>query len=227
MLVPSPISASPTYDRCGTLAPSPIVGVLGLDEGADLAAGAERRCRAAGRRTGRRSRPSPITASSPWVRTTRAPGADLAVLERGVGPDHGVLADDGRAEQLGAGQEDHVGREHDVGVDPGGRGVHHRDALAHPLRRRCGGSARGRAWRAGRGRWRPRSASTSSIGKAPDRQPGLAGQADGVGEVVLALGVVVVEPRQRVGEELRVEGEDPGADLADLALRRRSRPSPR
>ena len=44
-------------------------------------------CRGAGRRRGRRWRPSPITASSPWVRTTRAPGADLAVLERGVGAD--------------------------------------------------------------------------------------------------------------------------------------------
>ena len=59
-------------------------------------------CRGAGRRTGRPCAPSPITASSPWVRTTRAPGADLAVLERGVRADHGVLGHHGRAEQLGA-----------------------------------------------------------------------------------------------------------------------------
>ena len=48
-------------------------------------------CRAAGRRTGRR-RPAPTTASSPWVRTTRAPAPTSTVLERGVGADHGVLA---------------------------------------------------------------------------------------------------------------------------------------
>ena len=76
---------------------------------------------------------------------------------------------------------------------------------------------------------RPRSASwtrslapsvciTSSMTCAPTVRPGVAGDLDGVGQVVLALGVVVGELRQRLGEELGVEGEDPGVDLVDLAL---------
>ena len=59
-------------------------------------------------------------------------GADLAVLEGRVRTDDRVLADDGGAEQLHAGQDRHVLGQHDVGVDPGGRRVHHRDALLHP-----------------------------------------------------------------------------------------------
>ena len=51
-----------------------------------------------------------------------------------------------------------------------------------------------------------------------DGEAVLAGEADRVGEVVLALGVVVGDPRQRRDQELRVEGQDPGVDLVDLAL---------
>ena len=51
---------------------------------------------------------------------------------------------------------------------------------------------------------------------------------DGVGEVELALGVVVGRAAAaRSTQELGVEGEDPGVDLADRRAARRSRPSPR
>ena len=143
--------------------------------------------------------------------------ADLAVLERGVRPDHGVLADHGGAEQLDAGQERDVGGEHHVGVDPGGRGVHHGDALDHP---------------AGDDPLVHHPPGPRQLHPVVDAlgllhvvdlvrahvQPGLARELDGVGEVVLALGVVVGQPRQRVDEERRVEGEDPRVDLPDRPL---------
>ena len=68
---------------------------------------------------------------------------------------------------------------------------------------------------------------TSSIGVGADGEPVLAGEPDGVGEVVLALGVVVADPRQRLDQELGVEGEDAGVDLARSRAARASRPSPR
>ena len=147
-------------------------------------------------------------------------GAHLAVLERGVGPDHGVLGDDRRAEQLHARQDRDVGVELDVGVDPGGRGVHHGDALAHPpvhdapveLLAHLGqlGAVVG-----------PLGLPHVVDGERADGEAVLASDLDGVGQVVLALGVVVGQPRQRADQELRVEGEDPRADLGDLALLRR------
>ena len=151
------------------------------------------------------------------MRTTRRRATDLAVLERGVGADHGVLPDDGRAEELGAGQDRHVGCEQDGGVDPGRRGVHHGHALAHPV---LDDAAVELASELGQ-----LDAVVGTLGlhhvverERADREPRLAGQADDVGEVVLALGVVVAHARQGVDEELGVEGEDAGVDLADLAL---------
>ena len=147
-------------------------------------------------------------------------GAHLAVLERGVGPDHGVLGDDRRAEQLHARQDRDVGVELDVGVDPGGAGVHHGDAVAHPP-----GHDAPVELLAHLGQL---DAVVGALGlhhvvdgERADGEAVLARDLDGVGQVVLALGVVVGQPRQRADQELRVEGEDPRADLGDLALLRR------
>ena len=53
-----------------------------------------------------------------------------------------------------------------------------------------------------------------------DALPVLPRELDGVGEVVLPLGVVVGQPRQHAVEEGSVEGEDPAVDLGDRRLLR-------
>ena len=193
--------------------------VLRLDEGADLAAGAE-----LGPGSQIRERPHGRLGADHGELAVGAydagSRADLAVLERRVGADHRVLGHDGRTEQLGAGQDRHVGTQHHVGVDPGGGGVHHRHAVAHPP----GDDAAVEL-----------PAEDGELGAVvgalrlhdvvdrvrPDREARLAGQPDDVGQVELTLGVVVADPRQRLEQELCVEGEDPAVDLADVALVRR------
>jgi hypothetical protein len=146
------------------------------------------------------------------VRTTRAPAPTSQSFS--------VLVHDGRAEELGAGQDRGVGLEDDVGVDPGGRRVHHRHALLHPAGDDAAVELAAEVGQLGA------VVGAGGLGDVVDEvgadgQPVLAGQADGVGQVVLALGVVVADPRQRALEELRVERQDPRVDLAHLALRRR------
>jgi hypothetical protein len=53
----------------------------------------------------------------------------------------------------------------------------------------------------------------------PDPVPGLAQNPQDVGQVLLTLTVVRPHLPERVREELPVEGEDPGVDLTDRALR--------
>ena len=144
-------------------------------------------------------------------------GADLAVLQRRVGPDDGVLADHGRAEELGAGQDRGVGLEDHVGLDPRRGRVHDGDAVLHPAGDDAAVELLAELGELG--------AVVGPLGLrdvldevSADGEAVLAGQAHGVGEVVLALGVVVGDPRQRRDQELGVEGEDPGVDLVDLAL---------
>ena len=153
-------------------------------------------------------------------------GADLAVLERGVGADDGVLLDDRRAEQLDAGQQRHVRVEHHVGVDPGRRRVHDADPGLHPA-----GHDPLVHHPAGPRQLHPvvDALGLHDVGDlvGADVQPGLARELDGVGEVVLALGVVVGQLGQRLDEERRVEGEDPGVDLPHRPLLVASRPAPR
>ena len=144
-------------------------------------------------------------------------GADLAVLEGGVGADDGVLLDDRRAEQLYAGQQRHVRVEHHVGVDPGRRRVHDADPGLHPA-----GHDPLVHHPAGPRQLHPvvDALGLQDVGDlvGADVQPGLARELDGVGEVVLALGVVVGQLGQRLDQERRVEGEDPGVDLPHRPL---------
>ena len=107
--------------------------VLRLDERADLARRRRAPCRAAGRRTARRSRRRRRRARRAVRAHDAGPRADLDVGQRGVGADGRALADHGRAVQLRAGQERDVPLQLDVDVDPRGRRVDDRDALAHPV----------------------------------------------------------------------------------------------
>ena len=147
------------------------------------------------------------------------PGADLDVLERAVGADHGVLGDHRGAQELHAGKKRDVGLEDHVGIDPGARRVDDRHALAHPavedapvqLRRERG----------------QLDAVVGTLGLdhvvdavSADRSALPVGDRDDVGEVVLTLGVVVGDAGDRVGEEGAVEGEDAAVDLADGSLLR-------
>ena len=190
--------------------------VLGLHERADLPGDPELRARP---EVGERTDTGPVPDHRQLaVRADDAGvGADLAVLERGVGADHGVLAHHRRAQQLGAGEDRDVGLEHDVGLDPRRRGVHDRDAVLHPA-----GDDAAVELLAELGELGP---VVGSLGLRDvvdqvrtDGQAVLAGQTNGVGQVVLALGVVVADPRERRDEERGVERQDPRVDLVDLAL---------
>ena len=191
-------------------------GVLGLHEGADLAAGTQD---GPGSQVGERPDRGAVADHRELAVGADHPGAgaDLAVLERRVGPDHRVLGHHRGAEQLGAGEQRHVVGEHHVGVDPRGGGVHHRHAVAHPA-----GHDAPVHLTAQLGQLGPvvDALGLHDVvdGEGADTQAVLAGDPDHVGQVELALGVVVGQPRQRADEELGVEGEDPGVDLGDLAL---------
>ncbi|VXC06974.1 hypothetical protein NOCARDAX2BIS_400209 [Nocardioides sp. AX2bis] len=190
--------------------------VLGLHEGADLAVLAEV---GAGAQVGERADGGAgADHGEQPVRPHHArPGADLAVTQGGVGADHGVLGHDGRPEQLGAREQGDVGGEDHVGVDPGRPRVDDRHAGTHPALEDAAVELAPDL-----GQLHP-VVGALGLAHVGDRvgagvQARLAGQADQVGEVVLALGVVVAQPRQRLEEEVGVEGQDPGVDLGDLAL---------
>ena len=231
-------SASPTYDRCGTLAPSPIWAFLVSTKAPILPPAPSR---VPGPEVGERADGRPLADDRQLAvgADDAGAGADLAVGERGVGPDHGVLADDGGAEQLGAGQD----------RDVRGRARRRRRSRSWPGRRRSrrrassgsrsGGSARGRASASWTRSLTPSVCATSSISVGADRQSGVAGEPRHVGEVVLALGVVVADPRQRVARKPASKAKIPQLislispllgggvllldDRRDVAVRRRGR----
>ena len=190
--------------------------VLRLDERADLAVVAEHRAGAqVGERADAGARPDDREVA---VRAhDRGASADLDVGQRGVGADRRALADDRRAVQLRAGQEGHVPLELDVHVDPGGRRVDHRHALAHPVLEdppvHLGAQGRqlhpvvdaldqDRVVGAQR-------AHVAAVGPR-DRQH--------VGQVHLALRVVAAQPPERAAQDVGVEHVDGGVDLGDRAL---------
>ena len=154
-------------------------------------------------------------------------GPDLAVLEGAVRADHRVLGDHGGAEQLGARQERHVLGRARRPRRSRCRGVHHRDPVAHP----AGDDAAVQLAAQLAASWTrslaPSVWRTSSIAKAPTVRPSSRAMPHGVGEVVLALRVVVGQPRQGPDQELGVEGEDAGVDLRGSRAAGRWRPSPR
>ena len=141
------------------------------------------------------------------------------------GPTDGAGADRGRAAQAGAGLDAGVGGDLDAGVDPGRAGVDDGDAGEHVRLEQAAaglGLDRGEV-----GPVVDPHRHREVVGEVGgDRVAGLAQGREDVGQVVLALGVVVGEPGERGGQRRRVEGVGAGVDLADRQLLggRRRRP---
>ena len=143
--------------------------------------------------------------------------ADRAVDQRGQRADHGVGADGGLAAQAGAGLDAGVGVDLDGGVDPGRAGVDDGDAGEHVgLEQAVAGLGLDRGEvDAVVDAHRHREVVGEMGG---DRVAGLAQGREDVGQVVLALGVVVGEAGEGGGQRRRVEGVGAGVDLADRQL---------
>ena len=192
------------------------MGVLGLHERADLAAGVEQRAGAqvgegTHRRAGTDDRVGPVGAHD------RGAGAHLHVPQGRVGADRGACGHDRRAQQLRAGQQRDVGSQLDRGVDPRGRGVHHGDALAHPVLDEAVVQDAAEL-----GQLDP---VVDALGLpdvlqdvGPDGQLFADGEGHDVGEVQLALGVVVAQGGHRPQQEDGVDREHTAVDLADQAF---------
>ena len=191
-------------------------GVLGLDVRADLAAVAEAGAWPEVGKRADRSRRSDHRARG-LAAYDRSTGSDRAAVEGCVGADRGAGGDRGAAAQVSTGQEGDVGGELDIDVDPGRLGIDDSDAgphppLDHPVAQRP-----------------PERGELDTVVDAftldgvveQDRTHAEAvrpGQRHGVGEVGLALGVAGADPLERLGQELGVEGVDPGVDLTDRRL---------
>ena len=104
-------------------------GVLGLDERAELALGAQHR---AGPQVGERTDDGAVAdhRGAAVGADHRRAVADGDVGQRGVGADLAAPADAGGAQQLGARADDGVAADGDVDVDPRGGGVDDRHAGA-------------------------------------------------------------------------------------------------
>ena len=192
------------------------LGVLRLDEAADLAAGAETR---AGPQEGERPDRRARTDLGELGLGAHDAGAvvDLDVAQGRVGADDAVAADRGRTEDLRAGVHDRVGADRDVGIDPRRRGVDDDGALAH---RRLDGAAVELGAEPGE---LDLVVDPLGLPEVLDEvgahaEPAAAGDADDVGEVLLALRVVGAHLGQGLAQQHRVEGVDPAVDLADRAL---------
>ena len=193
-------------------------GVLGLDEGADLALDAQLR---AGPQIAERSDRRPLADHRQLAMGTDHGGAvaDLHRGQRGVRANGAVRADLGRPQQLGAGMDDGVPSDRDVDVDPGGHRVD--DGDAGPL---VGGDDAAVEF-AGQVRQLDPVVDAGHQGVVVDVL-GVHGLAvgphdrDDVGQVQLVLGVVRRQPAQRGAQRADVEGVDARVDLADGPLLR-------
>ena len=120
--------------------------------------------------------------------------------------------------QLGVGVQHDIGFQHDLHVDPGGGRVDDRDPLEHPVLGHPPGQQAAHL-----GQLHP---VVDAEGLVPVldqvRAHGQAvrdGEAEHVGQVLLALRVRAPDPAERLPQHLGVEGEHPGVDLGDLGLR--------
>ena len=137
--------------------------------------------------------------------------------------DRGAGADRGGAAQAGAGLDPGVGGDLDLGVDPGGAGIDDGDAGEHVRLEDAGprlGLDRGEVGAVvdphGHGKVLGQMGAHGVAGRAQRRQH--------VGQVVLALGVVVGEPAERLSQRPGLEDIGPGVDLPDRQLLRRRVP---
>ncbi len=143
--------------------------------------------------------------------------ADRGVGQHAVGPDLGPGPDGAGAAQDHAGEQGHVGVEPGLGVDVGALGVPHRHAAAHPAlvdpvaQLGLGHGQLGPVVDPGR---------LHGVGQdeRAHRVAGAGQHGDGVGQVVLALGVGRAEPAQRRRQDAAPEAVDGRVDLVDRLL---------
>ena len=144
-------------------------------------------------------------------------GADLHVGQGRVGPDFGAVADDGGAPQLGVGVDDHVAADFHLHADPGGGGVNHGRAVTHRLLDEPPVELL-----AGLRQLHPvvHACQLAGVrgGQRGDPEAVVTRDAQHVGDVELALGVVGGHALERVTQHRAVEREHAGVDLAHLAL---------
>jgi len=144
--------------------------------------------------------------------------SDLNISERGVRSEDDVVTNGAGSVDLGLRMDRDITPERDVGVDPGSGRVDHRDSGPHPAL----------------------DDPTVELGPEPrqlhpvvdalglpkvldqvraDQQAFVLDDAQNVGEVLLALRIVRADLCQGLAQDCRVEGIEPGVDLADLELR--------
>ena len=193
------------------MARSPISRVLHLDERADLRRPRPASRRAAGRRTGRRSRPG----RSRRRRRPRA-GRPRRRARTTVVP-----------RRIGERVDDRVGLELDARLDPGRGRIDDGDAGEHVRVEDAVAQERGDAARSTRV-FTPSASSGSSAATVATGRPVGDEVADGVRQVELALGVVGVEPRRgRAQSAAAREDVDRRVQLADRELLGARRRAPR
>ena len=197
----------------GDLRPGADGGVLGLDEAAELAVVAEG---GAGTKVGEGADLGVGTDDGIDGMGAHHRGglADRDVHEGGVRADGDVVGDGGGAFELCAGQDGDIAADGDLDVDPGGvrvddgRSAAHRGLHGATVELGTGGGELDPVVDPGE--------FTGVVGTVgAHRVAVVAGDAEHVGEVELALGVVGAQPGQGVPQDGGVEGEDTGVDLGD------------
>ena len=192
------------------------VGVLRLDEAADLALRPESR-------PGSQVGEGPDGGAGPDLRELglgphdARTVTDLDVGQRRVGTDDAVAADRAGAEDLRAGAHDGVGPDRHVGVEPRRRRVDDDRAVAHGL---LDGAAVELGAETGQLHLVVDTLGLPEVGDEvrahPETAP--AGDGDDVREVLLALRVVGAHLGEGFAQDRRVERVEATVDLADRAL---------
>src|SRR5665647_899126 len=206
----------PDIGQVRHLGPGADLGVLGLDEGADLALGAEVGARAkVGEGPDRGS--GADDGREPMRAYDGRAVADLDIGERGVGSEDDVVTDGAGTVDLGLRVDRHVAAERDVSVDPRRGRVDDGHSGAHP-------ALDDAAVELGT---EPRQldAVVDTLGlphvldqmRAHPKAFG-ANDPQDVGEVLLALRVVRAHLGQRLAQDQGVERVQAGVDLGDLQL---------
>ena len=157
---------------------------------------------------GRRCADGPSATSSPTSRR----------LDHGVRLDAAALADARRSLDHAAGLDHGVAADLHVPVEIGRVGIDQRHAFVHHALARCGGAARAAARASSARELMPSASSASSSGIASIARPSRTAIADDVGQIDLALRVLVVDLVERLPEELGVDEVGAGVAFRDAQL---------
>ena len=141
---------------------------------------------------------------------------ESAVADSSMGPDHAALADDRLSFKRHMGTEDRVLPDLHVRVDPGRRGILEGDPRLHPVSTELlsHDPLRSRKLFAG--------INAQSFFRLPGRyrchpEPSLHGQRHNIGQIVFLLGVLRLQPLQRLEQERTIH--DIGSDIDFLDAR--------